>query len=134
MARRDELTDEQWETVKDLLPGKAGDPGRTAEDNRLFVNAVLFVLRTGIPWADLPERYGKWNSVWKRFDRWCAKGIWKQIFLAIGEDGLEEEREEIHLDSSVIKAHQTASTGRRETNEKKTRLTSVAVSAGVEED
>jgi len=87
MARRDELTDEQWETVKDLLPGKAGDPGRTAEDNRLFVNAVLFVLRTGIPWAELPERYGKWNSVWKRFDRWCAKGIWKQIFLAIGEDG-----------------------------------------------
>ncbi len=134
MPRRHELTDEQWETVKDLLPGKAGDPGRTAEDNRLFVNAVLFVLRTGIPWADLPERYGKWNSVWKRFDRWCAKGIWKQIFLAIGEEDFEEELEEIHLDSSVIKAHQTASTGRRETDEKKTRLTSVAVSAGVEED
>ena len=134
MPRRHELTDAQWESIKDLLPGKPGDPGRTAENNRLFVNAVLFVLRTGIPWADLPERYGKWNSIWKRFDRWCAKGTWKQIFLAIGVDDLEGELDEIHLDSSVIKAHQTASTGRRETDEKKTRLTSVAVLDGVAED
>ena len=133
MPRRHELTDAQWETIKDLLPGKAGDPGRTAEDNRLFVNAVLFVLRTGIPWADLPERYGKWNSIWRRFDRWCAKGIWQEIFSAIGEDGLEEDLEEIHLDSSVMKAHQTASTGRRETDEKKTKPTNVAVLGGVEE-
>ena len=56
MARRHEMTDAQWDQIKDPLPGKAGDPGRTAADNRLFVNAVLFVLRTGIPWEDLPER------------------------------------------------------------------------------
>lgn len=58
MRRRHELTDAEWEAIKDLLPGKKGDPGRTAADNRLFVNAVLFVLKTGIPWEDLPARFG----------------------------------------------------------------------------
>ena len=87
------------------MPGKEGDPGRTAADNRLFVNAVLFVLKTGIPWEDLPERYGKPKSVWKRFDRWCASGVWERVFRAIGEDDLEEELAEVHLDSSSIKAH-----------------------------
>ena len=121
MRRRHELSDEQWEAIENLLPGKASDPGRTAEDNRLFVNAVLFVLKTGIPWADLPERFSNSNSVWRRFDRWCKAGVWKKVFQAIGEEDLEEELEEAHLDSSVIKAHQTASTGRREPNEKKRR-------------
>ena len=74
MRRRHELTDEQWEKIKDLLPGKVGDAGRTAADNRLFVNAVLFILKTGIPWADLPERFGKSNSVWRRF---CANSASK---------------------------------------------------------
>lgn len=69
MPRRHELTDDQWEAIKDLLPGKAGDPGRTAADNRLFVNAVLYVLKTGIPRDDLPARFGTSNPVWKRFDR-----------------------------------------------------------------
>ena len=73
MGRRHALTDAQWERIKDLLPGRDGDPGRTAADNRLFVNAVLYILKTGIPWEDLPSRFGKPNSVWKRFDRWCAR-------------------------------------------------------------
>jgi len=63
MPLRHELTDAQWETMRDLLPGKEGDPGRTAVDNRLFV------LKTGILWEDLPGRYGKRNTVWRRFDR-----------------------------------------------------------------
>ncbi len=58
MLRRHELTDTQWNAIKDLIPGKQGDPGRTGQDNRLFVNAVVYVARTGIPWMDLPERYG----------------------------------------------------------------------------
>ncbi len=74
MARRHELADAQRELIDGLLPGKAGDPGRTAADNRLFVNAVLFVLRAAIPWEDLPERHGKHNPVWRRFDRRCAGG------------------------------------------------------------
>lgn len=85
MRRRHELTDAQWEAIKDLLPGKASDPGRTAGDNRLFVNAVLYVLKTGVPWADLPERFGNSNSVWRRFDRWCEKGIWEQFFRLLGK-------------------------------------------------
>lgn len=122
MARRHELTDEQWETIQDFLPGKFGDPGRTASNNRLFVNAVLFVLKTGIPWEDLPERFGKSNTVWKRFDRWCKKGVWAKIFHALNEEHLDEELQEIHIDSSIVKAHPTASTGRRETDEKKRTL------------
>src|SRR5690606_32396487 len=109
MLRRHELTDAQWNAIQDLLPGKASDPGQTAADNRLFVNAVLFVLKTGVPWADLPERFGKSNSVWRRFDRWCEKGVWEKVFRAIGEDDLAAELAEIHLDSSSIKAHQVAS-------------------------
>jgi len=121
MRRRHELTDKQWEKIKVLLPGKEGDAGRTAEDNRLFVNAVLFVLRTGIPWADLPERFGKSNSIWRRFDRWSTNGVWEQVFKTLGEESLIEEMSEVHLDSTTIKAHQVASTGRREASEKKKR-------------
>ena len=128
MPRRHELTDTQWNAIRELLPGKEGDPGRTASDNRLFVNAVLFVLKTGIPWEDLPERYGKANTVWKRFDRWCASGIWEHVFRAIGEDGLEEELMELHLDSSSIKAHPTSSTGRRKKGKKKVKPTLAVVS------
>lgn len=128
MRRRHELTDEQWAAIELLLPGKASDPGRTAEDNRLFVNAVLFVLKTGIPWADLPERFGNANSVWRRFDRWCKNRVWERIFRTLGEDGLEAELAEAPLDSTVVKAHQVASTGRREPHEKKVRRTTVAAS------
>lgn len=119
MAKRHALTDAQWNLIKDLLPGKVGDPGRSGSDNRLFVDAVLYVLKTGIPWADLPERFGKPNSIWRRFDRWCENGIWKTVFIALGEDDLEQELQEVHLDSSVVKAHQVASTGRRLGAEKK---------------
>ena len=134
MRRRHELTDAQWTAIEHLLPGKATDPGRTAEDNRLFVNAVLYVLKTGVPWADLPERFGNSNSIWRRFDRWCEKGIWEQIYHTLGEDDLEEELQEVHLDSSIIKAHQTASTGRRRADEKKTRPTNDVAWAGHEAD
>ncbi len=115
MARRHELTDTQWDAIKDLLPGKEGDPGRTAADNRLFVNAVLFVLKTGIPWEDLPPRFGKSNSVWRRFDRWCAAEIWQRLASVLDDPDLEE----LQLDSTVIKTHPIAATGRRLPSEKK---------------
>ena len=130
MSRRHELTDAQWEMIKDLLPGKESDPGRTAADNRLFVNAVLFVLKTGIPWEDLPSRYGKSNSVWKRFDRWCASGVWERLASVLGDPDLEE----VQLDSTTIKAHPVAATGRRLPKEKKRRPTPDAVSDAVGAD
>jgi len=74
--RRHEIADEPWGRIKDFLPGQPDDPGVTASDNRRFVNAVLWIAKTGAPWRDLPERFGNWNSIWRRFDRWSAKGVW----------------------------------------------------------
>lgn len=111
---RHELTDAQWAKIQHLLPGKKSDPGRTAADNRLFINAVIYVLKTGIPWADLPGRFGKHDTVRKRFDRWCATGVWAKIARATGEADLEE----VQLDATTIKAHPVASTGRRRRGEK----------------
>jgi transposase len=87
-----------------LLPGQVGDPGVTAKDNRLFVDAVLWIGKTGAPWRDLPERFGKWNSAWRRFDRWSAKGVWHRVFEALKDPDLEW----LILDSTVIRAHQHA--------------------------
>ena len=66
-----------------MLPGRPGQQGWIAKDNRLFINAVLWIAKTGAPWKDLPERFGLWNSLWKRFDRWSRKGVWQQIFEAL---------------------------------------------------
>ena len=115
MPKRHELTDAQWARIRDLLPGKEGDPGRTAADNRRFVNAVVYVLRTGVPWADLPARFGKHDTVRKRFDRWCARGVWEGIARAAGDPDLTE----VQLDATTVKAHPVASTGRRRRGEKK---------------
>jgi transposase len=102
--RRHEIADEHWERIEHLLPGRAGDPGVTAKDNRLFVNAILWIGKTGAPWRDIPERFGKWNSVWKRFDRWSAKGVWHRIFEELKDPDLEW----LILDSTVSRAHQHA--------------------------
>ena len=91
--------------IEPLLPGKKGDPGKTAEDNRLFVNAVLWIAKTGAPWRDLPERFGKWNSVFQRFNRWCKRGVWQRILDTLGGD---PELEDLLLDSTVVRAHQHA--------------------------
>ena len=80
------LNDAQWERIAPLLPGKDGDPGRSGEDNRRFIEAVLWIVRAGAPWRDLPEAFGKWYSVWKRFRRWALKGVFARIFAALSED------------------------------------------------
>ena len=102
--RRHEITDDHWDRIKDFLPGQAGDPGVTAKDNRLFVDAVLWIAKTGAPWRDLPERFGPWGSAWKRFDRWGAKGVWKRVFEALQDADLEW----MIIDSTVVRAHQHA--------------------------
>ena len=123
---RHELTDAQWAKIELLLPGKQSDPGRTAADNRLFVNAVVYVLKTGVPWADLPGRFGKHDTVRKRFDRWCVAGVWEKIARATGDPDLEA----VQLDATTIKAHPVASTGRRRgRGEKKRTPTRDAASA-----
>jgi len=72
---RRELTDAQWQRIEPLIPGKEGDKGRHGEDNHLFIDAVLWLVRAGAPWRDLPEEFGKWNSVFRRFRRWARKGV-----------------------------------------------------------
>lgn len=102
--RRFELTDEQWEKVKDIVPGREGDVGVSAKDNRLFLDAVLWIARTGIPWRDLPERFGLWNSVFQRFRRWAKKGVWAGILEQLQDPDLQL----LLIDSTIIRAHQHA--------------------------
>jgi len=77
------LTDAQWERIAPLLPGKEGDPGRSAADNRLFIEAVLWIVRAGTPWRDLPDTFGKWGSVWKRFRRWALNSPLKKCRFSL---------------------------------------------------
>lgn len=102
--RRYEITDEQFERLQPLLSGKPGDPGRNAHDNRQFINAVLWIARTGAPWPDLPERFGNYDSVYQRFNRWAKKGRWQAIFEALQDPDLEW----LMIDSSVVRAHASA--------------------------
>jgi len=103
------LTDRQWLLIEPHLPGKAADPGRTAHDNRLFVEAVLWIVRTSSPWRDLPAVFGKWNSVFQRFGRWSKGGIWWSLFKALAD---EPDFEYLIVDSTIVRAHQHA-TGKK---------------------
>ena len=87
-----------------LLPGKAGDVGRPAVDNRLFINALVWIARSGAPWPDLPQRFGKWNWVYRRFRRWAQEAIWQNIFEALQEPDLDW----VMIDSTIVRAHQHA--------------------------
>ena len=108
--RRYEITDQQWTKISELLPGKAGDVGRSSNDNRLFINrtgepAVLWIDRSGAPWRDLPERFGTSNSAYRRFRRWAKAGIWQQIFESLQEPDFDW----LMIDSTIVRAHQHAS-------------------------
>jgi transposase len=109
MVKRYELSDEQWRRICDLLPGKPGDPGRTGADNRLFVNGVLWVLRSGAHWQDLPERYGKSKTVHKRFTRWAKAGVWEKVFASLTGD---PDNQYLMLDTTLVRAHQQAASGK----------------------
>lgn len=101
---RHEIPLDKWERIEPLLPGRRGGHGGIAKDNRNFVNAVWYVAKTGIPWRDLPERFGKWDTVYHRFNAWCKKGVWKRIFEAVQDPDVEW----LMIDSTVIRAHQHA--------------------------
>jgi putative transposase len=103
-AKRYELSQVQWERIAPLLPGKAGDPGRTAANNRLFVNGVLWVIRSGAHWCDLPERYGQWKTAHKRFSRWSKAGVWDRVFADLIKD---RDNRYLMIDSTLVHAHQS---------------------------
>jgi transposase len=106
------LRDEQWERIKDLLPGKPNDPGVTARDNRRFVEAVLWIGRTGSPWRDLPETFGSWHTTFTRFARWTQTGVWDRVFRAVSTG---RDLEEVMLDSTAARAHHHAAGARKKT-------------------
>ena len=102
---RDVLTNAQWERIEGLLPGRVGHVGATAPDNRLFLEAVLWIMRTGAPWRDLLKRFGNWQVVYNRFNRWSKTGVWERIFEALCQD---PDFEYVMIDSTIVRAHQHA--------------------------
>jgi transposase len=101
MTRRYALRDDQWERLKDLLPGRQGSVGVTAQDNRLFIEAVLYRYRAGIPWRDLPERFGHFRKLHTRYRRWCKQGVWLKVFTHLASDS---DNEYAMIDSTIVRA------------------------------
>ncbi len=101
--------DAVWEKVAPLLPGKVSDPGATARDNRRFLEAVLWRVRTGAPWRDLPGDFGRWNSVFQRFRRWVKGGVFERVFACLSD---EPDFEHALIDGTIVTAHQKASGAR----------------------
>nr|WP_310144477.1 IS5 family transposase [Burkholderia ambifaria] len=97
------LSDNVWARIESVLPGKEGDPGRTAADNRWFVEAVLWIGRTGCPWRDLPSEFGRWHTVYMRFSRRRRKGVWERVAYAVSD---ETEIKRALIDSTIVRAHQ----------------------------
>ena len=106
---RSAVSDPGWERIAPLLPGKATDPGATGKDNRLFLEAVLWRVRTGLPWRDLPTAFGRWNSVFQRFRRWARAGVFERLFERLSG---EPDFEYALVDGTIVTAHQKASGAR----------------------
>ena len=114
--RRYALRDDQWDRIKDFLPGREGHVGGTAADNRLFVDAVLYRYRAGIPWRDLPERFGNWKAVHQRFSRWAMSGVFESIFKLLASD---HDNEYMMIDATIVRAHQHSAGARKKTETKR---------------
>ena len=97
------LRNDQWERIEGLLPGRRGTVGRPAADNGLFVEAVLYRYRAGIPWRDLPERFGDFRVVHTRFSRWGRRGVWERVFKHLSQDA---DNEYAMIDATIVRAHQ----------------------------
>ena len=105
---RHDISDEVWAKLKPHLPGQRGQWGGIAQDNRRFINAVFWILRTGAPWRDLPPDYGKWGTVHQRFIRWRDSGFWEELlYIIISLDC--KDFEWLMIDATHIKVHPHAS-------------------------
>ena len=111
MSRRYELTDQEWEQIALLLPPEnTGKPGRPSKDNRLMLNAMIWLARSGAAWRDLPERYGPWTSVYSRFRKWIEDGILDNIFRVLS---LEAELGDLSIDATIVQTHQHSAGAKR---------------------
>ena len=109
-TKRYGLRDDQWVRIEGLLPGRKGTEGRPAKDNRLFVEAVLYRYRAGIPWRDLPERFGDFRVVHTRLSRWAKRGVWQKIFEQLSHD---TDNEYAAIDATIVRAHQHSAGARK---------------------
>ena len=117
--KRHELTDVQWGKVKNLLPSERKPQGdRPAKDNRVMLNGIIYWLVTGVPWHDLPERYGPWQSVYGRFRTWTLQGVWGKLLAALIKQDIVDEST-LKLDSTTIKVYQHASGSKKGSMKKK---------------
>ena len=107
--RRHDLSNQVWERLQPHLPGEAGKVGRPAQDNRHFLNAVFWILRTGAPWRDLPPDYGDWKNTHRRFCRWRDRGVWAHLLDGVIDD---PDFEWLMIDASYIKVHPHAAGAR----------------------
>jgi transposase len=126
MLPRHAISDADWGRIKDLMPGRPGQHGGVAADNRLFIDAVVYVGRTGIPWADLPGRFGKPNTVWRRFDRWARAGRWDPILAALRDPDLDL----LILDSTAVRAHPCAAGAKKSGTARAARPSRPSAAAG----
>ena len=123
VTQRYGLREDQWEKIRDLLPGRKETVGVTAKNNRLFVEAVIYRYRAGIPWRDLPGRFGDWKNIHRRHRRWSGKGVWQRVFECLCQNA---DNEYAMIDSTIVRAHQHSAGAKKSV--KKTN-----VSAGHEE-
>ncbi len=114
--RRYGLRDDQWERISHLLPGREGHVGVTAADNRLFIEAVLYRYRAGIPWRDLPERFGDWKNVHRRHSRWSQSGVWENVCKYLAADA---DNEYAMIDSTIVRAHQHSAGAKKKSGKTK---------------
>lgn len=105
MRRRYELTDEQWEQIGGLLPAERGRKARPSKPNRPMVNGMVWILRSGAPWRDLPTHYGRWTSVYTRFRRWVRQGVWERVLAELAKDA---DAVAYHIDATIVRVHQDA--------------------------
>lgn len=111
MLRYHVLRDDQWERIENLLPGREGTVGVTAKNNRLFLDAVLYRYRVGMPWRDLPSYFGHWRVVHTRFSRWAKNDVWRKVFQYLAGDA---DNEYAMIDSSIVRAHQHSSVAKKD--------------------
>ena len=115
MNRLVRLTDSQWNRLEPLLP-RTGGRGRPSRPHRLMVEAMIWILRTGAPWRDLPTEYGSWKTVYTRFSRWSEKGVLKAVFDKLAE---ERDAEGYMIDGTIMRAHQDASGAEKKVADKR---------------
>ena len=131
MEARTTLTDKQWALIEPVLPGRTGSPGRNGDDNRMSLEGMIWITRTGAPWSDLPREFGNWNTVHRRFRRWVQSGVFQRIFEVVEGD---QDLKTVMVDGTFAKVHQHGAGAKKAVARRTNRLRSrpsAAVGAGL---